>query len=245
MNVLVIGGAGFVGSNLISELLDHGHDVVSIDNYLSGSEHNHHEGVDYIYACSSILPDFNYRADVVFHLGEYSRVEQSDVDPWTCLKNTYRTLPSVLEYCATRQAKLIYSGSSTKFSEVTNPYILAKKLNTQLVKGICEQYGIDYAITYFYNVYGSNEIAEGPYATVVAKFLKAKKEGNTVTITGDGQQRRHFTHVNDIVYALMTIADEGHGDDYGIGSEESISILELVEMIGLDCVFTDLSLIHI
>ena len=59
MNVLVIGGAGFVGSNLISELLDHGHDVVSIDNYLSGSEHNHHEGVDYIYACSSILPDFN------------------------------------------------------------------------------------------------------------------------------------------------------------------------------------------
>lgn len=233
MNILVIGGAGFIGSNLIAELLGHGHDVLSVDNYLTGSESNNHAEADYIYACASILPDLNYNADVVFHLGEYSRVEQSDVEPWTCLKNTYRTLPSVLEYCAMRQAKLIYSGSSTKFSEASNPYIVAKQLNTTLVQSICEQYGIRYAITYFYNVYGPNEIESGPYATVVAKFLMAKRQGQRVMLTGTGEQRRHFTHVDDIVNGLITIADDGYGDGYGIGSEEAYSIKELADMIGL------------
>lgn len=239
MNVLVIGGAGFIGSNLISELLDLGNYVVSLDNYLIGTKANHNEGAEYVFGCAGMLPNLDYDADIVFHLGEYSRVEKSDLEPWICLKNTYATLPSVLEYCQKKNAKLIYSGSSTKFSQATNPYILAKKLNTQLVRGICDQYGIDYAITYFYNVYGDNEIAQGPYATVIAKFLKAKQEDKTVLVTGDGTQRRHFTHVNDIVSGLIMVADEGHGDEYGIGSDESFSILELVQMIGVSYQLTN------
>ncbi|MFZ4771742.1 MAG: NAD-dependent epimerase/dehydratase family protein [Ferruginibacter sp.] len=233
MKVIVIGGAGFIGSNLIPELLNNGHDVLSIDNYLTGSEKNHCFGADYIYGCASTLPYINYKADIVFHLGEYSRVEQSDIEPWICLKNTYKTLPSVLEYCAINKSKLIYSGSSTKFSDVSNPYIVSKQLNTILVKSICEQYGIEYAITYFYNVYGKNEIGTGLYATVVAKFLIAKKQGSRVMLTGTGEQRRNFTHIDDIVDGLIIVANKGYGDDYGIGAENSYSIKELADIIGL------------
>lgn len=239
MNVLVTGGAGFIGSNLIARLLDLSHSVVSIDNYISGIQENHHANAEYVAMCVSGINQLNFDADVVFHLGEYSRVEQSDVEPWKCLQNTYRTLPAVLEYCVKRKAKLIYSGSSTKFSETTNPYIAAKKLNTHLVRTICEQYGCDYAITYFYNVYGINEICEGKYATVVAKFIKAKQEGKSVRITGTGEQKRNFTHVNDIVDGLLLVADKGHGDHYGIGSNESYSILKLAQIVGVDYEFVE------
>jgi UDP-glucose 4-epimerase len=233
MNVLVIGGAGFIGSNLIKALVKEGHRVLSIDNYLTGSLVNHHRGAQYREMCAYKINGLDFNADVVFHLGEYSRVEQSDIEPWKCLKNTYRTLPAVLEYCSMQDAKLIYSGSSTKFSEASNPYIIAKYLNTNLVQAICDQYGIRYAITYFYNVYGQNEISEGPYATVVAKFLNAHKQANEVVITGNGEQRRHFTHVDDIVDGLILVSDEGQGDGYGIGSDESFSIRELADLIGV------------
>lgn len=239
MNVLVIGGAGFIGSNLIGSLLNEGHSVLSLDNYLTGSEANHHGGAVYIYGCAGDVATLQFDADLVFHLGEFSRVEQSDVEPWTCLANTIRTLPSVLQYCHERKAKLIYSGSSTKFSEVKNPYILAKRLNTELVHELCQQYAIPYAITYFYNVYGPGEIASGKYATVVAKFIEAKQHGKEITITGDGHQRRHFTHVDDIVNGLIIVANGGDGDGYGIGADEAVSILELAVAIGVRYRFVD------
>lgn len=237
MKIIVIGGAGFVGSHLIDRLIDEQHEVTCIDNFLSGSENNLNPGAVTYMMSADEINELTQPVDIVFHLGEYSRVEQSDLEPWLCLENTYRTLPAVLRFCSSNNAKLIYSGSSTKFSEATNPYILAKKLNTELVKGICTQYGIEFAITYFYNVYGGAEIEEGRYATVVAKFLKAKRDGHPVAITGDGSQRRHFTHIDDIVNGLMAVADKGNGDGYGIGSEDSVSILELANMIGLDYVF--------
>lgn len=175
----------------------------------------------------------------MFHLGEFSRVEQSDHEPWNCLANSYATIPSVLRYCHEQGAKLIYSGSSTKFTEARSPYIVAKRLNTELVREICEQYAIPYVITYFYNVYGPGEIAQGKYATVVGKFANAKRNGKTVEITGNGQQRRHFTHVYDVVKALLMVANKGHGDGYGIGSEDEFSIIELASMIGVKYVLTN------
>lgn len=239
MNIIVIGGSGFIGSNLIKELSKYGYSIISIDNYLTGTVENHHDNVSYLSKDASYINELDFNADIVFHLGEYSRVEQSDEEPWLCLRNTYQTLPSVLEYCYKKKAKLVYSGSSTKFSEKSNPYIVAKKFNTELVKLMCEQYSMDYAITYFYNAYGNNEISTGKYATVVAKFIQAKKENRQVKITGNGKQKRHFTHVEDIVNGLIKVAFKGYGDNYGIGSPESISIIELATIIGVDYVLSD------
>ena len=239
MKALVIGGAGFIGSNLIKALLQQGHKVVSLDNYLSGTPENHHAGASYVYGCASCVHELSVQADVVFHLGEYSRVEQSDDEPWTCLSNTYATIPSVLRYCHEQRAKLIYSGSSTKFSAAQSPYVVAKRLNTELVMLLCEQFSIPYAITYFYNVYGPGEISQGRYATVVAKFIHAAINGLAVDITGSGRQRRHFTHVDDVVSALLLICEKGHGDGYGIGADEDLSIIELANRLGLPYRLTD------
>jgi UDP-glucose 4-epimerase len=235
MNILVIGGAGFIGSNLCERLVRDGHIVVSLDNYSTGKKENHVNGATYIYGeCADILNiDPIENVDIIFHLGEYSRVEQSLNEQHKAISNIYSTIPFVLEYCRRKNAKLIYSGSSTKFSDASSPYIVAKKLNTELVKHYCESNNINYVITYFYNVYGKNEISEGLYSTVIAKFLNKKRSGEKVYITSPGTQRRNFTHINDIIDALIIIANNGYGDNYGIGSDESFSIIELAGIIGI------------
>jgi UDP-glucose 4-epimerase len=241
MTILVIGGAGFIGSNLCKSLIERGDEVFSLDNYSTGSQENHKVGVRYISGeamdiaslCADISPS------IVFHLGEYSRVEQSLGEPDKALANTYQTLPSVLRYCREKASKLIYSGSSTKFSDANSPYSVAKSLNTSLVDYYMTQCGLPYAITYFYNAYGHGEITNGPYSTVVAKFIQAKKNNQTVKVTAPGTQRRNFTHVNDIVSGLIYVSDKGYGDKYGIGSDESFSIIDLCKMIGVNYVIKD------
>lgn len=234
--ILVIGGAGFVGSNLIAHLLKNGHEVISLDNYTTGSVENHHEGCRYVNSSAlwiNALDDDIGGCSVVFHLGEYSRVELSHFEPDIAIQNIYSTLPSVLCYCRRNKAKLIYSASSTKFGDAKSPYMVAKYLNAELVNYYMTEYELPYAITYFYNVYGDNEISEGDYATVVAKFLRAKKNGESVEITAPGNQSRHFTHVDDIVSGLALLIENGHGDGYCIGAAAGYSIIELAQMIGV------------
>jgi len=244
LRILVTGGAGFVGSHLC-ERLAYENDVYSIDNYFTGSKDNHVDGVEYIKMPThglqlSHLPRF----DLVYHLGEYSRVEQSFDDINIVHKYNIDGTYQVLEAVRNWGAKLVYSGSSTKFTNdddfyTMSPYAFFKKQNTELVKQYSEWFNIRYAITYFYNVYGPREISSGKYSTVIAKFNELMKQGIDLPVTIPGTQKRNFTHVNDIVDALVLIGIRGDGDEYGIGHPDSYSILEVAEMFGGKIVLTD------
>ena len=151
------------------------------------------------------------------------------------MDNTIKTLPSVLKYCRDHKAKLIYSGSSTKFGDADSVYSLAKKANTEMVSFYCKSFDVDHAITYFYNVYGPGETAQGKYSTVVAKFLDLKKQGKKAHIHSPGTQTRIFTHIDDIISGLITVAEKGYGDNFGIGNDlDEYSIVELAKLIAVD-----------
>lgn len=242
--ILVIGGAGFVGSNLCKQLVKQNHYVVSLDNYFTGSNANHHEGVHYLDGNSAdIFNIFGHEPnqfDYIFHFGEYARVEQSFFDYKTVMDYNYHSFPKVLDFAKHSNAKLIYSGSSTKFSigedgKMMSPYAYTKAQNTELLKAYSEWNGLSYAIVYFYNVYGDGEISDGKYATVIAKFLKMVKDGATsVPITSPGTQERNFTHIDDTVDGLIRIMKYGNGDDWGIGNDTAYSMLDVAEMLQVD-----------
>lgn len=241
-NVLVTGGAGFIGSHLIEALVPLGANVYSLDNYIIGSINNHQDGCSYIKGdVANVLQLFKeQKFDYIYHFGEYSRVEQSVSEPNKALMNIYHTFPAILEFTRQQKAKLIYSGSSTKFADngagkALSPYTMSKSLNTELLAMYSNLYEIQCAIVYFYNVYGGREIALGKYATVVGKFSQLIEAGaKELPVTHPGTQKRNFTHINDVVAGLLIVGVHGEGDNYGIGADEEISILELVEMFGAE-----------
>ena len=240
MRILVTGGAGFVGSHLCERLVADGHHVVSVDNYYTGSENNHVDGVTYLesdtqWMSSVLVPNF----DMVYHLGEYSRVEQSFDDFDTVWEYNKLGTKAVLDFVKESNAKLIYAGSSTKFAfehpgYVKSPYTWSKESNTEFVKLFCEWNNIDFAITYFYNVYGPREIEYGSYATLIALFKRKMENGEPLTVVSPGTQQRNFSHVSDIVDGLILVGMNGHGDEYGIGHPTAYTILEVAEMFGGD-----------
>ena len=235
-NILVTGGAGFIGSHLCERLHKEGNHVTSIDNYFTGSKDNHIEGVNYIKApTSDIRWCVNSAPDIIYHLGEYSRVEQSFEDIRKVHEYNTHGITEVLEFVRETEAKLVYAGSSTKFSDNginASPYSFSKAQNTQLVMNYGNWYNIDYAITYFYNVYGGREIKEGKYATLIALFREKMNRNEDLNVVSPGDQKRNFTHIDDIIDALVLIGENGQGDGYGIGSDESFSVLEVAKMFG-------------
>ena len=239
MKILVTGGAGFVGSNLCEALAKNtNNEVYSLDNYFTGSRDNHVEGVTYIEGSTEhIFELIDFVPDLVYHLGEYSRVEQSfdDIDK-VLLFNKIGTL-KVLEFCRKRHCKIIYAGSSTKFGDGglgkdQSPYAWSKSSNTELVKNYGTWYGLEYAIVYFYNVYGKREIRTGKYATLIALFTEKMNKCEPLTLVSPGTQQRNFTHIDDIVAGLLIVGEKGKGDGYGIGSPETYSILEIAQLFG-------------
>jgi UDP-glucose 4-epimerase len=240
MKILVTGGAGFIGSNLCERLNELGHDVVSLDNYFTGSRDNHVPGVQYIYGSTvDIFQKVHFKPDLIYHLGEYSRVEQSFLDIEQVLEFNKNGTSKVLEFARVNDSKLIYAGSSTKFGDSgTNasesPYAWSKSSNTELVKNYGKWFNLKYAIAYFYNVYGKNEIKTGPYSTLIALFAEKLRKSEKFGVVSPGTQRRNFTHVNDTVNALVLIGEHGDGDEYGIGDDKSYSIIEIAEMFGSD-----------
>ena len=234
---LVTGGAGFIGSHLCEALFNSGnYEVFSLDNYFTGSEDNHINGVTYIKGYSAEIDSLiDFKPDYIYHLGEYSRVEQSFEDIELVWKFNKDGIFAVLEFCRKTKAKLIYAGSSTKFGDgglgrSQSPYAWSKATNTELVKNYGNWYGLEYAITYFYNVYGPREISQGKYATLIALFKEKAKNNEPLTVVSPGTQKRNFTHVEDIINGIILVGENGFGDDYGIGSPESFSIIEIANM---------------
>jgi len=243
-SILVTGGAGFIGARLCARLRDEGHSVISLDVYFTGSKDRHVEGVDYREGhtkdIGTLVPE---RVDFVYHLGEYSRPEQSVEEPAKVFDLNMVGTFGVLEYCRTRQVRLVYAGSSTKFADGglgrdQSPYAFTKATNSELVRNYGAWYGLPYAIAYFYNVYGPGELAEGRYATLVARFARLHAQGEPLTVTSPGTQRRIFTHVDDIVDGLLLIGEKGEGDEFGLGAEEDFSVLEVAKLFGGEIVMT-------
>lgn len=235
--VVVTGGAGFVGSRLCERLVREGYRVISLDNYFTGTEEKHIDGVEYRVGhtkdIAKLIPE---TPDLIYHLGEYARVEQSLSEPQVVWDLNIAGTQGVLEFWRAKKCKLIYAGSSTKFgdgglSRVATPYAWTKAANTELVKNYATWYGLPFAITYFYNVYGPGERA-GKYGTVIEIFRQKKAAGEPITITAPGTQKRNFTHVDDIVDGLILVGEKGEGEEFGLGSEEPYSIREVAEMFG-------------
>lgn len=237
--ILVTGGAGFVGSNLIESLVKNPENqVYSLDNYFTGKKENHIEGATYIEGSTKDIDRLiDFKPDLVYHLGEYSRVEQSFDDIKTVWEYNKDGTFAVLEFCRKNDCKIVYAGSSTKFAvgdegRNLSPYAWSKATNTDLVQNYGNWFGLKYAITYFYNVYGPREISEGKYATLIAIFKEKIRKGEPLTVVSPGTQQRNFTYVGDIVKGLLLVGEKGEGDGYGLGNHEAYTILEIAQMFG-------------
>jgi UDP-glucose 4-epimerase len=235
--ILVTGGAGFVGSHLCERLVKMGaYDVYSLDNYFTGSEANHVAGVTYIRGeTKNIATLVDFAPYMVYHLGEYSRVEQSFDDIEKVWAYNKEGIFAVLEFVRKAGCKILYAGSSTKFGDgglgrSASPYAWTKASNTELVINYGNWFNVSYAITYFYNVYGEREIQTGKYATLIALFKEKMKNSESLTVVSPGSQKRNFTHIDDIIDGLVLVGENGYGDEFGIGSEEGFSILEVAKM---------------
>lgn len=238
-NILVTGGAGFIGTNLIKRLKKEGYNITSIDSYISGKVTNHVEGVNYVKLNTK---DFNKNNslyytnfDVVFHLGEYSRIVSSfdDINEvW--LSNSLGTF-NVIEYCKKNKIKLIYAGSSTKFAQEGidhSPYSFTKSKSAELVKNYNKWFDLDYSICYFYNVFGEGYDSSpvNGYESVISVFEKQYKNGQPLTICGDGQQSRSFTYVGDIVDGLIKSWKYSKNGEFQLNNENTYTILEIAKM---------------
>lgn len=237
--ILVTGGAGFIGSHLCERLAQNkNNEVYSLDNYFIGSKNNHVAGVSYIHGSTvDISSLITFQPDIVYHLGEYSRVEQSFEDISEVWHHNKEGIFAVLEFVRHHGCKILYAGSSTKFGDgglgrSASPYSWTKATNTELVMNYGTWFNVPYAITYFYNVYGAREIAAGKYATLIALFKGKMRNGEPLTVVSPGSQKRNFTHIDDIVDGLILVGENGHGDGFGIGSDEAFSICEVAELFG-------------
>ncbi len=238
--ILVTGGAGFIGSNLIEQLVkDPKNRVVSLDNYFTGKKENHILGAEYIEGhTKDIVALITVIPDIIYHLGEYSRVAQSINEPHIVLDLNMTGTVAVLEFWRKHNCKLVYAGSSTKFSEIRHdgvegkdlsPYTWIKSANTDLVKNYGEWYGLPYAIVYFYNVYGPREL-EGAYGTVIEIFKQKYLNHEPLPVRLPGTQERTYTHVDDTVDALLLVGEKGIGDGFGISAPQSYSIMEVAKL---------------
>jgi UDP-glucose 4-epimerase len=237
--IVVTGGAGFIGSHLIARLVqDKNNKIVSLDNYFSGSEKNHIEGATYIKGeTKDIAEHIKEIPDIVYHLGEYSRVLTSFDDVSLVWRLNITGTLGVLEFCRKNNIKLVYAGSSTKFGDniggrTESPYAWSKANNTELVNNYGRWFKLPYVVVYFYNVYGGREIFEGKYATVMGIFSRKYKNKEPLTVVSPGTQRRAFTYVEDTVSGLILAGENGEGDGYCIGSENTYSILEIAKLFG-------------
>lgn len=243
-NILITGGAGFIGSNLIIYIKKNYNfnKIISIDNYYSGNKKNHIIDKKILYLKISTLDILNtknktfrkFKPELVFHFAEFSRIVPSFKKFDDCMKfNTVGTL-NVIKYSSKNNSKLIYSGSSSKFGKEQNehlsPYSFTKSKNIELIKNFNKWFGLKYVIVYFFNVYGSNQIKNHFMSAVIAIFEEQFKRGIPLTVVKPGTQKRDFTHVDDIVNGTMLAALNSENDEFQIGSGKPYKLIEVAKM---------------
>ena len=170
--------------------------------------------------------------DIIYHLAADARIQPSFDDPVGTIKNNVQTTSFVCEMARKMRSKLVFAGSSSVYGgEFKNPYTFSKWQAEQVCEMYSKIYDLPVIITRFFNVYGPREPIKGEYATVIGKFIRQYKDGDHITIVGDGEQRRDFTHVNDIVSGLIKLGFSNHTGLYNLGKGRNHSINEVVGMI--------------
>ena len=242
MKALVTGGAGFIGTNLIKRLLKDEHDVVSIDNYSTGKRENEQDGCKYLDMDLAVSTPKHgswgqgkfqlEEPDVIYHLAALPRIQPSFEDPAITFEANVLGTMNILEWARKNNTPVVYAGSSSVHGgKYKNPYTFTKWQGDKLCHMYSEIYKVPVNVCRFYNVYGPYELTEGEYCTVVGIFKKQYENHEPLTITWDGEQRRDFTHVDDIVDGLMLTAE---GKSWGLtiefGRGKNHSINELADM---------------
>jgi len=240
--IVVTGGAGFIGSNLIKYLIKKTkYKIISIDNYSTGTKKNHtkHNNVKYIkdknINISKLLKNYKKRIKVIFHFGEFSRIYQSFLKPKECLDSNINNSFAVINFAKDNKIKIIYSATSSALGnngkdENLSPYAWAKTKNIELIKNYSKWFGLKYELLYFYNVYGSGQILSGPMSAVIGIFETQFKKKIPLTIVKPGSQKRDFTHIEDIIKGCYLAFIKGKQDEYMLCSKEQYTILQIAKM---------------
>lgn len=254
MKFLVTGGAGFIGSNIVTHLLDNDNDVIVIDNESSNAHDNFYwddrainHKVD-ICEYEKIRPLFD-GVDYVFHLAAEARIQPAIINPLLAVKTNSLGTATVLQ-CA-REAgvrRVVYSSTSSAYGrknsipnhedqqdDCLNPYSVSKVSGEKLCKMYNDLFGLETIILRYFNVYGDREPMKGQYAPVIGIFKRQKDSGESLTIVGDGEQRRDFTNVKDVVQANILAATTEIpknllGTVFNIGTGTNYSINEIVKI---------------
>jgi UDP-glucose 4-epimerase len=235
--VLVTGGLGFIGSNLVDILKEnYSCEVIVIDNLASDSSDKCYMRDDVEYWIEDIRNinngEYDKGVDTIFHLAALARIQPSFENPLETISVDCYGTAEICEYARRNGSKVVYAGSSSFYGGAyLNPYAFAKWQGEEMCKLYSECFAVNTAIARFFNVYGDRQPESGPYATVVGIFEKLYREGNPLTITGDGEQRRDFTHVNDICSGLIEISKKDwRGEIFNLGTSTNHSINELARL---------------
>ena len=248
MQILITGGAGFVGTNLIKRLSSEGHDIVSIDDYSTGKEENHIDGVRYIKGdidelmdSIAILSNPYYQPDVVFHLAAKARIQPSFKTPKDYIKTNFNGTYNIVQFCTNREIPLIYAGSSSCHSgKLKNPYTFSKVMGEEIIELYQKHFKLKSSTARFYNVYGPHQLTEGGYTTLIGRWLDNINKGLSCEIYGNGEKRRDFTHVDDIVDGLIRIMkQQSYGHVFEFGRGENYSINEVAGMLNIEVIYKD------
>ena len=231
--ILVTGGVGFIGSNLIKGLKELNFEIVSLDDYSTGLKANELDGVKYIkddiLNINNIVNDF----DFCFHLAAQSRVQPSFDNPEESLRVNVNGTSRVMEWSKLNNTKVIYAGSSSKHHKPSeSPYAMYKFLGEEVCKLYKDSYNVNVEIARFYNVYGPGEKVDERYGNVIGIWRSMIMKGESLPIVGDGEQRRDFIHVYDIVEGLKKIAFSNlqHQDAWELGTGISYSINNVFQL---------------
>jgi len=238
MKILVTGGAGFVGTNLIKRLIKDGHTVLSIDNYSTGLKSNHQFGCKYLDHDLRNLEEFP-KVDIVFHLAAIARIQPSFKDPKKYFTANGNATLNLVDWCSKNNIPLLYAGSSSKHSgRFKNPYTFSKDVGEDIIKLYSDHFNLNASIARFYNVYGPYQLTEGGYTTLIGRWLNNIKNGIQCEIYGDGEQRRDFTHVDDIIDALILIMEkETWGYEFELGRGKNYSVNEVAKMFNISPIY--------
>jgi UDP-glucose 4-epimerase len=243
--IVVTGGTGFVGSNLISLLLKESkYKILSLDNYSSGLKKNQikDKRIEYIKGntknISKILKKKKNKIKVIFHFGEFARIYQSFIKMNECINSNSIGTHAVFNFCLINKIKLVYSATSASLGNKgrdkdLSPYAFTKSINLELLENLKKWFKMKYEIIYFYNVYGPRQISKGKMATVIGIFEDAYKKKKLLPVVKPGTQSRKFTHIYDTVKVCFDAWKKNKCHHYSISSKKDYTILEVAKLFNL------------